>query len=167
MSALMQAAGYHKEGSMAITRFDPVREIMEMRDTFNRFFEQALAWPRAEFPTIFGDVPALDIYETDEQIKVEVPLPGMKAEEIDVTLQGNLLTVTGEQKSKEEVAEDKYYRHEVRYGTFKRSVVLPETADIEHPETEFEAGVLTVAFPKVAKVEPKKLEVKVAEHAAA
>lgn len=148
---------------MAFMRFDPVRELVEMRDTFNRYFEQALAWPRTEFPTIFGEVPALDIYETDEQIKVEVPLPGMKAEQIEVTLQGNLLTIKGEHKTSEEVKEEAYYRREVRSGAFKRSVVLPETADIEHPETEFEAGVLTIVFPKVAKVEPKKLEVKVIE----
>lgn len=145
---------------MSIMRFDPVRELVSMRDTFNRFFEQAVTWPRTEFPTIFGDVPALDIYETKELIKVEMPLPGMKAEEIDVTLAGNLLTIKGEQEAKEEVKEEKYYRREVRYGTFERMVALPETADIEHPTTEFEAGVLTVSFPKLAMAEAKKLEVK-------
>lgn len=152
---------------MPIMRLDPVRELIEMRDTFNRYFEQALAWPRSEFPTIFGESPALDIYESDEHIKVEVPLPGMKAEEIEVTLQGHLLTIKGEHKSREEVKEAAYYRREMRYGAFKRDVVLPETADVAHPETEFEAGVLTVVFPKVARVEPKKLEVKVAEPVAA
>jgi HSP20 family protein len=148
---------------MAIIRFDPVREIADMRETFNRLFDQAVAWPRTEFPTIFGEAPALDIYETEEQIKVEAPMPGMKPEEIEVTLTGNLLTIKGEHKSKEEVKEEQYYRREVRYGAFKRIVVLPETADVEYPSTEFEDGVLTVSFPRLAKEEPKKLEVKVVE----
>jgi HSP20 family molecular chaperone IbpA len=122
-----------------------------MRDTFNRCFDQALAWPCTEFPTLFRDVPALDRYEIDELITVMVLLPGMEAEDINRTITGKLLTVKGEQRAKEEVKTDKYDRREVRCGAFERVVELPEIANTEHPSAEFEAGVLTVAFPTVAQ----------------
>jgi HSP20 family protein len=117
---------------MTIMRFDPFRELVSMRETFNRFFEQTLAWPGTEFPTMFSEVPVLDIYETDELIKVEMPLPGLKAKEIDVTLSGNLLTIKGEQKAKEEVKEEQYYRREVRHSAFERrgSCRTPLTSSI-------------------------------------
>jgi len=131
----------------SITRFDPRRELVSMRDTFNRFFDQAFDWP-----SVASAVPvAIDLYETDEQVKVSMPLPGVKADDITVTLTGRQLTVKGEHQAKEEVREEQYYRREVRYGTFERTTELPPTADVEQPAAEFDNGVLTVSFPKLAQ----------------
>ncbi len=146
---------------MSLMRRDPFRDLASMRDTFNRFFDQALTWPRTEFAAIFDDVPMLDIYETDEQVKVDVSLPGMKAEDIHVTLSGNVLRIEGEYKAKDEVNEDQFFRREMRYGSFERQVILPESADVSQPTSEFENGMLTIAFPKVAKAEPKAIAVTV------
>ena len=84
----------------------------------------------------------------------------MKPEEVELTITGTILTIKGEHKAKEEVKQDEYYRRELHYGAFTRSVTLPETADVAKPEATFESGVLTVSFPKVASVEPKRIEIK-------
>jgi HSP20 family protein len=84
----------------------------------------------------------------------------VKPEEVELTVTGATLTIKGEHKAEEEVKEAHYYRHEMHYGAFTRSVTLPETADVAKPEATFESGILTVSFPKVATVEPKRIEIK-------
>jgi HSP20 family protein len=146
-----------------IERWDPFREMMALRNRVDRLFESMFARPRgASLATIF-DYPALDIYESDGKIKVDVPLPGVKPEEVELTTSGNTLTIKGEHKAKEEVKEADYYRHEMHYGAFTRAVTLPETVDAKHPEAVFENGVLTVSFPKMDTEEPKRIEIKQTE----
>jgi HSP20 family protein len=144
----------------AIERWTPFREMIAMRNRIDQLFEDALAWPGGEWVARFGEKPVMDIYETEGTIKVDVPLPGVKPEEVELTITGNTLTIKGEHKTKEEVKEGDYYRRELHYGTFTRSVMLPETADVAKPEATFENGVLTVSFPKVATVEPTRIEIK-------
>ncbi|MEN9934041.1 MAG: hypothetical protein RLZZ387_620 [Chloroflexota bacterium] len=146
-----------------IERRTPFREMMALRDRVDRLIESALARPRGEwFATIF-DYPALDMYETDDQIKIDVPLPGMKPEEVEVTVTGDVLTIKGERRAKEEVKDEHYYYRETHYGAYTRTVTLPETAEKEHPEATCADGVLTVTFPKVTPKETKRVEVKSAE----
>lgn len=142
----------------ALTRWDPFRELQGMRDTIDRLFAEMK--PFGEGAMAFESAPALDIYETENAIKVDVPLPGVKPEEVEVTLTGNTLTIKGERKSKEEVKEENYYRREVRYGSFRRAVTLPETADTAKAEATFEDGMLHITFPRAAETQPQRLEVK-------
>lgn len=145
---------------MSITRWEPIRDILNLRDTFDRLFEEAFVRPRGEWLTALRQGPAVDIYDTDGTIKVEVPMPGVKPEEVSITITGNTLTIKGETHATEEVKEENYYRREVRYGAFARALSLPPSADAEHAEAKVENGVLTVTFPKLAEAQPKRIEVK-------
>jgi HSP20 family protein len=146
-----------------IERWDPFREMMALRNRIDHLIQSTFTRPRGEwFATIF-DEPALDMYESEGRIKLDVPLPGVKPEEVELTISGNTLTIKGERKAKEEVKDEHYYRHEMRYGAFTRTVTLPETADMEQPEATFENGVLTVSFSKAATVQPKRIEIKAEE----
>jgi HSP20 family protein len=146
-----------------IERWDPFREMMALRNRVDRLFESMFARPRgASLATIF-DEPVLDMYESDGKIKVDVPLPGVKPEEVELSISGKTLTIKGERKAKQEVKEEHYYRHEMHYGAFTRAVTLPETVDVAKPEATFENGVLMVSFPKLKTVDPKRIEIKTTE----
>jgi len=146
-----------------IERWDPFREMMTLRNRVDHLFESMFARPRGEWMATIFDYPALDMYESDGKIKVDVPLPGVKPEEVELTISGNTLTIKGERKAKEEVKDEHYYRHEMHYGAFTRAVTLPEMVDVAKPEATFENGVLTVSFPKLKTVEPKRIEIKQTE----
>jgi len=146
-----------------IERWDPFREMMALRNRVDHLFESMFTRPRGERMATIFDYPALDMYESDGKIKVDVRLPGLKPEEVELTTSGNTLTIKGEHKAKEEVKDANYYRHEMHYGAFTRDVMLPEMVDAKHPEAVFENGVLTVTFPKLATAEPKRIAIKAAE----
>jgi len=146
-----------------IERWDPFREMMVLRNRVDHLFESMFTRPRGERLATIFDYPALDMYESDGKVKVDVPLPGVKPEEVELTTSGNTLTITGEHKDKQEVKEADYYHHEMHYGAFTRAVTLPETVDVKHPEAVFENGVLTVTFPKLTTAEPKRIAIKAAE----
>jgi len=121
-----------------IERWDPFREMMTLRNRVDHLFESMFARPRGEWLATIFDYPAMDMYESDGTIK-------------------------GERKAREEVKEERYYRKEMHYGIFTRSVTLPEMVDVAKPEASFENGVLTVSFPKLKTVEPKRIEIKQTE----
>ena len=146
-----------------IERWEPFREMMTLRSRIDHLIESAFARPRGEWLATIFDYPALDMYESDGKIKLDVPLPGVKPEEVELSISGNTLTIKGERKAKEEVKEEAYYRHEMHYGAFSRAVVLPETVDVAKPEATIENGVLTVSFPTLKGVEPKRIEIKATE----
>jgi HSP20 family protein len=141
-----------------MTHWDPFGNMLAMRELFNRFFDEAVLRPSEEWITARAG-PALNIYETNDSIKIDVPLPGVKPEEVDVSISGKTLTIKGEHKAKEEVKDEHYYRREVHYGAFTRSVTLPETASTEQPEATFANGVLTLTFKRIATAEPKRIEI--------
>ncbi|MCG8350378.1 MAG: Hsp20/alpha crystallin family protein [Chloroflexales bacterium] len=143
-----------------LEHFDPVREVVSLRDRINRLFDETFTWPRGEIFPAFREGPAIDMYETEDTVKIKMPLPGVKPEEVEVTVTGNKLMVKGERYSEEEVKEEKFYRHELYYGSFARSITLPEIADAAKAEASFENGILTLNFPKIAEVQPKRIEVK-------
>jgi HSP20 family protein len=145
---------------MPIERWDPFREVVSLRDNFNRLFDEALMRPGAAFLANVRDLPALNMYEKDDMIFVEVHLPGIKREEVEVTLNGPVLTIKGERKAEEEVKEENYMRREVHYGSFMRRITLPDTAELDNAEAEFADGVLKISFPKRAEPQPKKIELK-------
>lgn len=144
---------------MAMERWDPFREMMSLRDTVNRVFDEAIMRPGSDWLAGIRDRPAMDVYETDEEVTVEVHLPGIKREELEITLSGQTLTVKGERKAEEEVKDEHYIRREVHYGSFLRRVTLPESAELDKPEATMSSGVLKISFPKRAEPQPKRIEV--------
>jgi HSP20 family protein len=105
-------------------------------------------------------VPPLDIYETKEMFVVSVELPGIEPDSVDVSIEDSTLTVKGERSFTNEVDEDSFHRVERRYGSFARSLSLPQTARPEAIEASFDRGVLTIEIPKAEEVKPRKISIK-------
>ena len=133
-----------------------------MRDFFgwDPFREMIPAWPiitRDEF------APAFDIKETKDGYVFKADIPGVKDKDLEVTLTGNRLSISGKREAEKEEKTDTYYSCERSYGSFLRSFTLPDGADIDHIHTELKDGELTLVVPKKPSVQPKKIEVKSGE----
>ncbi len=105
-------------------------------------------------------VPAVDVYEKDNEIVVKAQLPGCKKEDIEVTIQDNVLTIKAQRKQEEQVEEDGYYRREIAYGSVVRTIPLPVAVDEEKVTARFEDGVLTIRAPKLEQ-EPSGRKVEI------
>lgn len=109
-----------------------------------------------------GDfMPAVDVYQEKDDVIVEMEAPGISADKVEVSVENNVLTVSGHRESKKEVERADYYRKEMSYGSFSRSVSLPTKVKGDEAEAKFENGVLTVTLPKADDVKPRKIAVKV------
>jgi len=104
--------------------------------------------------------PSMDVAETAEQVVVKAEVPGIDPKDINISLQGDVLTVKGEKKSEREEKEENYHLVERSYGAFSRSVTLPAAVDAEKIEAKYEKGVLTITCPKKEVVKPKQIEIK-------
>lgn len=150
---------------MAITRWDPFQEMVSLRDAMDRLFQESVIRPTARLLTReYG--PAMDIYETDSEVVLKCALPGVKPEEVDISMTGDLLTIKGETKVEEQVKQEDYYLQERRYGAFTRSVTIPVPVVAEKAEARFEHGILTLTLPKAEEVKPKSIKVRAAAHPA-
>ena len=105
-----------------------------------------------------GWAPAIEVFEKEDKFVVKAEVPGMKEEDIDVSVVGDTLTIKGERKAESEVKEDDYYCYERSYGSFFRSIALP-SVDAKNIEASYEDGVLEVSLPKAAEVKPEKISV--------
>ena len=106
------------------------------------------------------EIPAVDMYQTDDAVVVKSAIPGIKPEDIDISITGDTLTIKGETRVEEEVNEENYIRRERRYGSFCRSLALPLPVVTDKAEAEFENGVLTLTLPKAEEVKPKAIKIK-------
>ncbi|MDY7040210.1 MAG: Hsp20/alpha crystallin family protein [Chloroflexota bacterium] len=145
--------------SRSIVRWQPFEDLVSLRDAMDRLFEESVIRPRAWMVPFDGGL-AVDVYETEDNVIVEASLPGVKPEEIDVSITGDVLTIKGETKAEKEVKEERYVRRERRYGSFCRSVSLPTGLKGEETEAEFENGILKLTVPKAEEVKPKVIKVK-------
>jgi HSP20 family protein len=147
-----------------LIRWDPVRDMVSLRDAMDRLFEESFVRPRGAWPTLTGgeQTLALDVYETDDDLVVEASLPGVKPEEVDISIVGNTLIIKGEHEEKHEKQEEgKYYSRERRYGAFQRSMSLPVDVNADKAQATFEDGVLKLSLPKAEEAKPKRIEVAV------
>ena len=146
---------------MALTRWDPFKETVSLREVMDRLFEESFVRPLGAAPTQrwAGTLP-IDLYETDDSFVVKATLPGVKPEEIDIQVQNGVLTIKGETKAAEEVKEENYHVRERRYGAFSRSVGLSRDINADKAEAAFDNGVLTLTLPKAEEAKPKRLTVK-------
>ncbi|HXP59507.1 MAG TPA: Hsp20/alpha crystallin family protein [Dongiaceae bacterium] len=149
----------------ALTRWDPAREVDELQNRLARFFGLAPARSTSggeEVMTVAEWAPSVDISEDDKEWLVKADLPEVKKEDVKVSVEDGVLTVTGERKFEKEEKGKKYHRIERSYGNFFRSFTLPEGADGAKVSAEFKDGVLKVHLPKSEKAKAKAVEVKVA-----
>ena len=149
----------------ALTRWDPLKDMDELHNRLAKFF--GLPSSRAttggqELMTVAEWASSVDISEDDKEWLVEADLPEVKKEDVKVTVENGVLTVTGERKFEKEEKDKKYHRIERSYGNFLRSFTLPEGADGNKISADFKDGVLKVHLPKSEKAKTKAVEVKVA-----
>lgn len=149
----------------SLIRWEPFLEFATLSDRMNRLFGETgrslPAWPTEEGLTTGVWTPPVDVFETNESIVLKADLPEVSKEEVDISVQGNVLTIRGERKREEEVKEKDFYRMERSHGVFTRSFTLPGTVDPEKIEAGFSSGVLTVTLPKREESKPKQIHVKV------
>ncbi len=136
---------------------DPARSIetfrREMDRLFDKFFE-VIPFSEQEF------VPSVDISETDKDIIVQAEIPGINPKDLDISLNGRLLTIKGEKKSEHEEKKENYHKIERKYGAFSRTLELPADVDPDKVEAVYKDGVLKITLPKIES--GKKIEVKTA-----
>lgn len=143
-----------------LVRWEPIRDMTSLRDAMDRLFEESFlrpSWFGAADPS--AHLAPVDVYETDEQVVVKVTVPGVKPEDIDVTITGDLLTVKGEYRSEEQSEKRNYLRQERRYGSFSRQVSLPVGVNTDKVAAVFEQGVLTLEMPKTESVKAKTVKI--------
>lgn len=142
---------------MAMEPWNPWREMMNMRDLMDRMFQDTFV--RAGSGLLGrGSVP-LDIRETDNGYEVEAALPGVRPEDVQVTVQDDTLTIRGEVKSQEERSDQNWITRERRSGSFYRSVTLPAPVDADRATARFEHGVLRLTLPRSAQAGPKQIRI--------
>jgi HSP20 family protein len=142
-----------------VARWDPYREVERVSRLMDRWIGDTPRMLRGEidgesyFP--------LDLYETDNEVVVEASLPGVKPEDVDITISGDTLAIRGETKREEEEKDEKrnYYRRETWYGTVARAITLPTQIDGDKAEATFEHGVLKLRIPKAESAKPKTIKV--------
>lgn len=143
-----------------LVRWEPVRDLVSLREAMDRLFEESFVPPGAGRLAPFeGEALAVDMYETGDAVVVKTAVPGVKAEDIDISISGNLLTIKGETRAEEKIEEENYIRRECRYGAFSRSVSVPVPVVAGEAEAEYENGMLTLTLPKAEEVKPKAIRV--------
>ena len=143
-----------------IVRSDTFRDLVSIQDEL-RLFGRTFTGVEATRPTAAGSwMPAMDVFETEDEIVATVELPGIDPDDVEVAVEDSTLTISGSREFSSEVREESFHRIERRYGSFSRAITLPQTADTEKVEAAFDKGVLTVEVPKVEKAKPKKIQIK-------
>jgi len=142
---------------MNVIRWEPFTGLVGLRQTMDRLFEDSFVRP-SHLASIFGDglAPALDVYDTSNEVVVKAALPGVKSEDMDINITGNTLTIKGETK----VEQENYLRQECHYGAFSRSLNLPTGLKTGKAEASLENGILTLTIPKAEEARPKAIKVK-------
>jgi HSP20 family protein len=150
---------------MAITRWDPFRDVMALQNRMNSLFRD---FTEGDSPmTTAGFAPAADIYEDEKKITIKLEVPGIEEKDLDVSVENNTLTVKGERKFEKEEKEENFHRIERRYGSFFRAFTLPSTVDTEHVAASYNAGVLKLELSKKPEAQPKQIKVNVGKTLAA
>ena len=144
-----------------LIRWEPWSDLMSLREVMDRLFEESFVRPRVGWVAPLGArTLAVDVYETDDEVILKTAVPGVKSEDIGVSITGDVLTIKGETKAEEKVEKANYIRQERCYGAFSRSLTLPSTVVADKATAEFENGVLILTLPKAEEVKPKTIKVK-------
>lgn len=142
-----------------LTRWEPVREMMTLREAMDRLFDDAFTRP-INLRDGGWSAPAVDMYQTDDEVVVKVALPGFKADEVQINVTSDVLTLRGELKQQEEQKDKAWHIREHGWSSFERSIALPTDVTADKANADFENGVLTITLPKAEEVKPKTISVK-------
>lgn len=145
---------------MAITRWDPFRDLSVLQERMNRVFEDAAGRSWKDEPSATTSwSPAVDIYETENEIIVQAELPGVDRNDISLNLENNVLTLKGERRFEKETKQDNYHRIERAYGTFSRAFSIPTLVDEDKINAEYKDGILKIALPKKEQIKAKQIKI--------
>lgn len=144
-----------------LIRWQPMREMVTLRDAMDRLLDDAFTRPWGMTDGWRGSgALSVDMYETENDVVITAAVPGMKADDVQINVTGEMLTIKGEIKEKSEVKEKSYHMREQRWGSFERSIALPTTVLADKAKADFENGILTITLPKAEEVKPKTITVK-------
>ncbi len=142
-----------------VTRWNPAVAYLN-REPFARLFENFFSEAaQGEEVSNRNWVPPVDIQETEEGYRLQAELPGLTKEDIDITLENNVLRLSGERKFERDVKKENFHRVERTYGTFSRAFALPQQVNAEGVQAGFENGVLTILVPKAEQAKPRKISI--------
>ena len=143
-----------------IMRWQPFRNLSSLQEQVNRLFESNLP-SRGSESTLTAWAPAVDVYETENELVIKADLPDVSEKDLDVRVENNMLTIHGERKFEQKVKEENYLRMERSYGSFSRSFSLPNSVNTEAIKAEYKDGVLNITLPKRAESKPKQVKIAV------
>ena len=144
-----------------LSRWDPFNEMLTLREAMSQLFEESFVSPSVSRRGQGGFVPALDLSETPDGYLVEVAAPGLKPEDVQITLENNILMIKGELRQESQDKQRNFHRVERRYGAFQRTITLPSTVKSDAIKAELTNGVLRLDIPKAEEVKPRRIDVKV------
>ena len=146
---------------MTMIPWEPFPELMSLRRAMDKLFEESFVRP-SRLVSLTGEVSAvpIDMYQTANEVVVKTALPGVKPEEVDITISGDTLSIKDETKVEEQVKREEYFCQECRYGSFSRSIRLPAGLNADKAEAKFENVILTLTIPKAEEAKPKTIKVK-------
>lgn len=146
---------------MNVIKYDPFRELRSLQDEMNRLFMSNYSrGSEQEGFTSGAWNPHVDIFENKDQIVLEAELPGLKPEDVNISIENNVLTLHGERKFEKKDENDNFHRVERSYGSFTRSFTLPPTVSSENANAEFENGILRLTLAKREEAKPRRIEIK-------
>lgn len=149
---------------LTITRRDPFRGLAALHEQLNRLFDDPFFRIQPNDSALTAWSPAVDIYETENELTLKADLPGLQEKDLDVRVENNMLTIRGERKWEKNVSEDNYLRVERSYGSFSRSFSLPSTVNTDAIRAEYKNGVLEVHMPKREESKPRQVKVTVSNN---
>lgn len=141
-----------------LTRWEPIGEMMTLREAVDQLFDRAFTRPRSTNGV--SVVPAIDVYETADDVVVKANLPGLKPDDVQISVMAGVLTLRGDVREENEPKQATYHILERRTGVLERSVMLPVDVVTDKAKADFENGVLTISLPKAESVKPKPIAVK-------
>jgi len=144
-----------------LTRWDPFRDMVALQNRMNRLFEEQ--YGGREELTTGAFVPPVDIYEDEQGITLKLEVPGIDQKDLDIKVENNVLSVSGERRLEKEEKEENFHRVERRYGSFTRSFTLPNTVNTEDVQADYESGVLKIHLAKRAEAKPKQIKVNIGQ----
>src|SRR5262245_47264330 len=148
---------------MTLTKWDPFKDLLTLQDRMNRLFDESVRNVKPGDEALSSAIwsPAVDIYETEDEVVVKAELPEVNQKDIDIQIESNTLTLRGERKFNKETKKENFHRIERSYGTFSRSFTLPGTIDQEKISADYKDGILKISMPKREETKPKQIKVAV------
>ena len=144
---------------MALERWDPFREAVSLRDAMNALFQDSFVRPSGASAQGGGVALPLDVSENPNEFVVKASLPGVKPEDVQITVHGDTLTIQGETKVEDEKKGQRWHLRERRFGQFQRSLSLATPVDSDKAQASFEHGVLTLTLPKSEQAKPRQIKI--------